>query len=51
MVLTEYESGNEVYVWPIPVISGKTFTSKWVDGEPVLIDTVAGSSGGGSWGY
>ena len=51
IVLTEYESGNEVYVWPIPVITGKTFTSKWVDGEPSLIETVAGSSGGGSWGF
>ena len=51
IVLTEYESGNEVYVWPIPVISGKTFTSKWIDGEPALIEAAAGSSGGGSWGY
>ena len=51
IVLTEYESGNEVYVWPIPVISGMAFTSEWVDGEPSLIETVAGSSGGGSWGF
>ena len=51
IVLTEYELGNEVYVWPIPAISGKTFTSKWIDGEPALIDSVTGSIGGGSWGY
>ena len=48
IVLTEYESGNEVYVWPIPVISGKTFTSKWIDGEPALIEATAGGS---SWGF
>ena len=48
IVLTEYELDNEVYIWPIPVISGKTFTSKWIDGEPTLIEAAAG---GGSWGY
>ena len=51
IVLTEYELDNEVYIWPIPVISGKTFTSKWIDGEPALIDSVTGTIGGGSWGY
>jgi hypothetical protein len=49
--LMEYESGNEVYVWPIPTGTGYTTpTVRWMDGGPGLIyDAGGGSSGGGAW--
>ena len=51
ITLMEYESGNKVYVWPIPTISGMSFSQRWRDAQPELYDAISGGGGGSvsSW--
>ena len=49
--LMEYESGNEVYVWPIPIISGVTPTLKWADGNPIIYGEVSAGGGVSVYGF